>query len=450
MKIHFIGIGGIGTSAIARIMQSQGHEISGSDLEQTTLTKDLVRGGIKIFPRQEASNITEDIDLIIFTEAIDQEVNPEFQRAQELGLILKSYREALGIISKEKKTIAVVGSHGKTTVTALLINIFLEAGEDFSALLGGKMEELGGANFRVGKGDYFLAEACEYKENFSEIRPVAAVLTNVEVDHLDYYRDEDHYKGAFSKFLSQVDKKGFVVLNMDDQNSQEVSEKVSCRKVTYSLKKKADYWGPKKGFGKFTLYQGSDCLGDISLNIPGEHNIYNALAAAACALEVQIPFEAVKRGLEKFGGSWRRLEYRGSLNKAPVFDDYGHHPTQVKATLKALKEKYPKKKLICVYQPHQYSRTKYFLEKFGKAFLEADEVIVPNIYCVRDSGKDLEDISPERLVAEISKWHPNCRERKGFEETIRYLREAASEDDLVVVMGAGDVYKITEELIGKK
>ncbi|MBT5016981.1 UDP-N-acetylmuramate--L-alanine ligase [Candidatus Peregrinibacteria bacterium] len=426
MNIHFIGIGGIGMSALARFYLERGHSVTGSNDEDSAILEALRDEGFGVFVGHSALHVADDTEMVVYTEAIPID-NLELQAARDRKIPIKTYFEALGEISKDFKTIAVAGTHGKTTTTAILTRILLQSHRDPTVLIGTNMKELDGKNFCLGEGEWLLVEACEYRRSFLHLQPKVVVLTNLELDHPDYYQDLDDYLDAFKELVAKLPKDGVLVANGDDENVRKVAEGVSCEVVYFSATEKE--------------------VKSFDLQIPGKHNLMNALAAYATGTVVDVEEDIMMEAINTFEGSWRRFEFKGKVNKALVYDDYAHHPTEVQASIQGAREKYPEHRLVVVFEPHQYNRTRHFLEEFAKSFKEADQVIIPSIYQVRDSEEDLEAVSPEKLVNELSKYHENVRFGDGFEKTIEYLKGSVSEGDLVLVMGAGEVWQVAEGLV---
>ncbi len=426
MHIHFIGIGGIGVSALARLYKARGYEVTGSDEEDSALLEALRDEGMGIFVGHSGLHVAEDTDLVVHSEAIPVD-NLEMEAAREREIPIKSYFEALGEFTADFKTIAVAGTHGKTTTVAILTRLLMQAYRDPTAVIGTTMDELDGKNMRLGGGEWMVVEACEYRRSFLHLQPHVVVLTNMEADHLDYYKDEADYVSAFAELVAKLPEDGIVVANEDDENARKVAEGASCEVVYFSEK--------------------STDLDKFDLKVPGKHNLMNAMSAFATGVAIGVEEEMMLEAINSYEGSWRRFEYKGQCNGADVYDDYAHHPTEIEAALQGAREKYPDHRLVAVFEPHQYNRTKHFLEEFGEAFALADEVIIPSIYQVRDSDEDLKAVSPELLVEELQKHHDNVRFGDGFEKTIEYLKGSVGVDDFVLVMGAGLVWKVAEGLV---
>ena len=420
-KAHFTGIGGVGVSAIARMMLAEGKIVSGSDTSDSAIIDELRKLGAKIFLGHSADNVASDVDLIVYTPAVTAD-NAELKKADELGIPTLSYPEMLGLISKDKYTIAVSGAHGKTTTTAMIAKIIIDAGLDPTVIVGSLLKDQG-SNFVAGKSEYFVVEACEYKKSFLNLNPKIIVITNVDNDHLDYYGNLENIKKAFGEFASKLTKDGYLVCDPNDKNLKEIVKNAKCEIIDYAK-----------------------INNNFNLKIPGEHNIKNAQAAMAVAKILGVDSKKAENSLESFEGTWRRFEYKGETkNGVLVYDDYGHHPTEIKATLKGAREFFGGKKIWCVFQPHLYSRTKLLLNDFGKSFGDADEIILADIYAAREP-KD-EGINSKMLAEEITKNGGKARYMKSFEKITGFLAENAKKGDVIITMGAGDVFKIGENLL---
>jgi len=384
-------------------------------------TQALQAAGASIFIGHAAGQLPKDADQVIYSEAISKSENPEYLAAQEKGLTCLSYFQALGQLSEEKKTIVVTGTHGKTTTTAMLGQALAEAGEDPTVIVGSRVPAFGGKNIRIGQSGTLVAEGCEYRRSFLSFRPFGVIMLNCELEHVDYYKSEEDYIAAFKELIAKIPEGGFLVYNAEDEN---------CRKAA------AGFAGHKVPIGQ------AECEG-ISLRVPGKFNVLNAAHARAAALQLTQNKEAVTQGLHEFIGTARRMETKGEKNGIRVIDDYGHHPTEVKATLSALRHKYPDGHLICVFQPHQYSRTHQLIGDFKEAFHDADLIIIPNIFEARDSAEDKEKISAESLAAQI----PNAIHGENFEKTLKILEEQAKTGDTIITMGAGNVHIVGENFL---
>lgn len=444
-KIHFIGIGGIGMSALAVILAKNGYCVSGSDSNESKTVDHLRANDIQIHLGQKKEHIASDLDLVVISLAI-AENNEELIEARNKNIEILTYPQALGIFLEKFKLISVCGTHGKSTSTAMLTDVFVNASLDPNIIIGTKLKTLNGANHRVGGSNYFLLESCEYKEAFLNYKPFALLITNIDPDHLDYYKTEENYIKAFEKYIENVREGGVLVINGDDVNCKKVlraqnSEfsKRSLKIITFGEDENNDY--VLKGAG---IYKNEEKIANLNLKVPGHHNRMNACGAFALAESLGVDRKIILDSLNNFAGSWRRLEFKGEMSTgALVYDDYGHHPTEIKATIEAIRELYPKNNLIVVFQPHQHSRTKFLLEGFAKAFDNTDMVIIPNIYQVRDSHGDVQSISAESLVGEISQFHKDARFGDGFVNTVELLKKESKEGDVVLIMGAGDIEKLS-------
>lgn len=450
-KIHFVGIGGISMSALAEILQHADFIISGSDMKSSNITDKLQNKGIKVYIGHKSANV-DGSDVVVYTAAVKED-NPEIIRAKELNLPIVERSTLLGeIMRKYKYSIGVSGTHGKTTTTSMVSMIFIEAGLDPTITVGGELDSIGG-NLRLGDSQYFITEACEYVESFLKFYPFAGIILNIDADHLDYFKDLDAIQESFNNYAKLISQSGFLIANIDDDRVKEITSSVDCHIVTYGLNNKnAEYTAKNitvnpKGFVGFEAVHKGETLGHIQLNIPGVHNVYNALASISCSISLGASFEHCKMALSKFGGTKRRFEYKGTFNNATVIDDYAHHPTEVKATLKAARS-YPHNRIWCIFQPHTYTRTKKLLDEFSAAFDDADKVIVADIYAARE--KDTGDIHSRDLVERLKRRGKESLYLPNFDSIQEYLSNNAQEGDLVITMGAGDIHKVGENLVGKK
>ncbi len=427
MKIFCIGIGGIGLSALARYYKSQGHTVSGSDMSETELTKTLQDEGIEIFIGTDMYHITDNIDEVVYTIAIP-ESHPEFLQAKKFGIVCKTYAEALGEVTKEKKTIAVSGTHGKTTTTAMMYHAMKECGINPTVIIGSLIGGTG-TNFIHGDSEYMIVEACEYRRSFLNLFPEYLIVTNVDADHLDYYKDLYDIKSAFQSFAEKIPASGFLVTHKD------LSFETVCKKIN------AD----------------SINADEIELSVLGKHNQSNAQLVLAVINALGLDEVKARAGLRKFKGTWRRLEYKGEYKGASFYDDYGHHPTEIKATLEAIREKYPdglnatgknvassdhpkgglrKFKLVVVFQPHLYSRTRLLFNDFINSFTLADKILILPIYAAREDFDS--KISSHDLVENIN----NSIYMQDLEEVKKYIDDKCHSGSVVITIGAGDVYKL--------
>ncbi len=420
-KAHFIGIGGIGMSGLARLFLNEKKVVSGSDRSPSNITHALLKEGVNFFESQIGSNITDDIDLVVYTEAMPKD-HKELVAAREKGIVTMNYFEALGMVANEYYLIAVAGSHGKTTTTAMLIDIFEEARLDPSAVVGSLRAKTKN-NYRAGKSKYFIVEACEYRRDFLSLRPDVLVITNIEYEHVDYYKNLGEVQQAFREFACQVREGGAIVVNFNGENIAPILESVTVRVIDYG-----------KSFDPL-----------LRLKIPGMHNQLNAAAATAAAELVGIKREVSKRALEQFAGTWRRFEYKGELNGAKVYDDYGHHPTEIKATLQGARELYPNKKITLVFQSHTYTRTHELFSDFVDVLASADCVLVLPIYAARE--ENVSGVTHTKLFEAIKAKNQNVTAIDTFDAAEVELKKSVSEKDVVLVMGAGDITKVANKLV---
>lgn len=422
-RVHFVGIGGIGVSAIARMMIGEGKKVSGSDTSLSSITEELQKLGAKIFPNHNADNVANDVDLIVYTPAASED-NPEIKKGKKLGISCLSYPEMLGIVSKDRHTIAVSGSHGKTTTTAMIAKVLIDANLDPMVIVGSLLKDQN-SNLVSGKGKYFVVEACEFKKSFLNINPKIIVITNIDNDHLDYYKTFANIKKAFAEFAEKLPKDGYLICDPSDENLKEVIEKTKGKIIDYTK-----------------------VSNNFNLKIPGEHNIKNAKASMAVSQILGVDEKKTLASLHKFTGTWRRFEYKGNTAKGSiVYDDYGHHPTEIKATLKGAKEFFGKKKIFCVFQPHLYSRTKLLMKDFSKSFGDADEVILADIYGAREE-KD-PSVNSQKLAEEIRKNNKKVFYFKTFSEIERHIAENSDKNSAIITMGAGDIYRISDGVVSK-
>lgn len=423
--LHFIGIGGSGISALAHLALARGKTVTGSDHGQNATVEDLKKEGAQIFTGHEKEHVPQKTDLVIYTEAIDKQTNPEYLEAQRLKIPCLSYFEALGQLSVQKKTIAVAGTHGKTTTTAMLGQALIEAGLDPTVIVGTRVPAFENRNIHLGQSDWLVVESCEYRRSFLHLQPFGMVLLNCELEHVDYYKSEEDYVSAFAELAAKLPKDGFLIYNQED---------VNCRKIAAQCMVK-------------TIGITAEDAEKITLKIPGSFNQLNGAHAFKAAEQTGAKTEVILDSLSTFSGTARRMEIKGEHNGVLIMDDYGHHPTEVKATLQAIKTAYPDRRLLCVFQPHQYSRTLELLDGFKTSFGAADTVVIPNIYEARDTEEDKAKINAEKLVQTLAEHHPNVRDGKELDGTLQWLKENTQPGDLVLTMGAGDVYKIGEALI---
>lgn len=468
-KIHAIGVGGIGVSALAKYFALSGVRVSGSDSFESEVARQCLELGIKISFGHKAENILKDLDFVFYSDAVP-EGNPERLAARALGIPEISYAALLGELSKTKTTIAISGTNGKSTTTAMVGLILERAGYDPTVIVGSKVPGFKYGNLRVGKSEWLVVEADEYRAHLLELTPAHALITNIEEDHLDYYKDLNHIKETFFKFSNQVDNEGNLIINADDPASIEVAEKrlgkegFDAQKVSFGISSPADYLAKnvavragEQGFDLRRNLFGEENMGKIVLAVPGRFNLMNALGAAALCLSLGVSFETIKTALADFKGIWRRFERVGILRgkwlgeDAPIIiSDYAHHPTAVAGTLQAAREFYPGKRIVAVFQPHQHNRTKKLFDTFVASFAGADVLILPEIYDVpgREESED-QDVSSKDLIAAVREKGlvPDARYGGGLEEAEALVREISQAGDIILIMGAGDIDKVARRLV---
>ncbi len=450
ISVYFIGIGGISMSGLAEILLTEGFTISGSDRAPSNLTRLLETKGAHIFYGQREENLSEDIDLAVYTAAIKSD-NPELLAAKKLGIPTLTRAELLGQMMKNYKIpIAVSGTHGKTTTTSMISQILLTAKTDPTLSIGGIYHPIGG-NIRIGASDLFVTEACEYTNSFLSFFPKISIILNIEEDHLDFFKDLSDIRSSFRRFAQLLPSDGTLIINGDIKSVEEITEGLSCQVITYGSSPKFTYSSSEITFSEdgcpsFTLLERGSSTDIFSLNVHGEHNIANALASIALAKVLHISNETTAAGLSAFEGTERRFEYKGQAGGVNIIDDYAHHPTEIRATLTTA-AKYPHKKVWCVFQPHTYTRTKAFLDEFAAALSLADEIVLADIYAARE--KDTLGISAKTLQEKIISLGHSCHYFPSFEEIEKFLLKNCTKDDLLITMGAGDVVKIGETLLQK-
>ena len=448
-RVHFIGIGGCGMSGLARILVDAGAVVTGSDPKSSLVTRELARVGVKISRDQLGQFISDETDLVVRTAAVKDD-NPEFAFARAKGLPHLKYAQLLGEIMQERLGVAIAGTHGKSTTTGMVAYAMTECGEDPSWVVGGTIPQLNGGS-ASGAGKAFVVEACEYDRSFHNLHPTIAIINNIDADHLDCYKDLDDIIDSFRHFVSLVPPDGLIICNGADDSVCEAVADARCRIETVSVDHSTTWSVMPTGFvdgcpcGDIT-YNGQ-FVASLQLSVAGIHNLYNATVAVAtcnaCGLDPQRAAEAVSR----FTGVDRRMTLLGMYRGASVVDDYGHHPTEIKATLKALRDRYQPSKFYCVFQPHQYSRTRMLLDQFAGAFSEADRVILPDIYQCRDSEEDKRAVNSAILADRIRQSGVNAEYIPDFPAILKYLKANVASRDLVLTIGAGNVCDIGHELV---
>jgi UDP-N-acetylmuramate--alanine ligase len=449
-RVHFIGIGGSGMNGLARILMDCGAIISGSDPNLNAQTLELDRRGARISRGQAGELLAADTDLVVRTAAI-KDTNAEYLAACRFGLRVVKYAELLGQVMQERLGVAVAGTHGKSTTTAMIAHALLQCGLDPSFVVGGTAPQLGGTGSHSGTGRAFVAEACEFDRSFHNLRPTVALITNIEEDHLDCYSGIDDIVQSFRRFAQLVPPDGLIIANGQDARVGQAIGGLPTPVEWVAIDREAT-WSTRVldvDHGRYhgqVLYRGR-AAATLRLSVPGAHNLFNAtMAIAACHACGLEPVRAAEV-IDIFRGVDRRMTEVGACNGATVVDDYGHHPTEIRATLKALRQRYEPRRLFCVFQPHQHSRTRFLLEDFATSFGSADETVVPEIYFVRDSEEEKNRISAAHLVERITRSGQQARHLADFPAIVSYLRGQLGPGDLVVTMGAGNVWEIGRALV---
>lgn len=448
-KLHFIGIGGIGMSGIAEILLDQGFKVSGSDRSISEVTERLQNLGAVIFEGHKAENISQDVDTVVYSSAVQLD-NTEILEAQKRNIPIVRRAEMLAEVMRLKYGVGIAGTHGKTTTTSMISLVLMEGGLDPTVIVGGKLSGLGGTNARLGRGEFIVVEADEFDRSFLSITPTIAVLTTLETDHLDCYRDLEDIKNAFIQFASKVPFYGFIVLCLDEPALLDIMPQLSKKKIiTYGLNPQADVQAVeirhKDSSSTFTLVRSNQELGTITLQVPGVHNVQNSLGAISVGLELNVPFKKIKAGIEKFSGVYRRWEKKGEVNDIALYDDYAHHPTECKATLSGVKSGW-RRRVICVFQPHLYSRTRDFYEDFGKSFLLSDVLVVTDVYPARE--EPIQGVNGELIVNAAKQFgHKDVYYVPEKKNVPAFLMSIVKAGDIVVTMGAGDIWKYGEEFL---
>ena len=449
IHIHFIGIGGISMSGLAEILLKEGFTISGSDSQASDLTQQLEAMGAIIYYGQRASNIKEGTQLVVYTAAIHED-NPELAATRQANIPTLTRAELLGqIMDNYARSVAVAGTHGKTTTTSMITQILLSADTDPTISVGGMLDAIRG-NIRVGNSDIFVTEACEYTNSFWNFRPKYSLILNIEEDHMDFFKDIDDIRNSFRKFASNTTADGVIILNADIDKHTDITDGFDAQVCTYGFDNTCDFYAEniiyeETGCASFDAMHKGTLLGRVSLSVPGKHNLSNALAAIAFAVNISLPFPYIKEGLAAFGGTKRRFEKKGELGGITIIDDYAHHPTEIRATLTAARN-YPDKRIICVFQPHTYTRTQAFLQDFADALALADIVVLAEIYAAREvntigiSSKNIQELLIEKEVETY--YFPS------FDEIEKFLLKKCINGDLLITMGAGDIVNVGEHLLG--
>lgn len=441
-KVHFIGIGGVSMSGLAAILLNNGYKVSGSDMKSSNITDRLKSKKAEIYIGHKASNIN-DVDLVVYTAAVPSD-NEELLYAKENNILLMDRAEFLGLIMKGHKfNVAVAGTHGKTTTTSMLSHVTLKSNLDPTILVGADLDIIDG-NFRIGASEYFITEACEYKESFLKFYPYIGILLNIDADHLDYYRDINHIEETFLKFVNLIPEDGYAIGCADDSRVLNVLKGSKCNTLTYGIDngdliaKNIEFTGHGSSFD---VILNNEFLFKIDLMVPGKHNILNALGTIASSLILKVSYNDIIDGLKEFKGAHKRFEFKGEKNGVTVIDDYAHHPVEIKATLSSTKNM-NYNNVYCVFQPHTYTRTYTLFNDFVESFYDCDELILMDIYAARE--KDTGLVSSNELGEKLREKGIKCVNVHSHEEALNYIKPRLSEGDLLMTVGAGDVVKVGE------
>ena len=446
-KIYMCGIGGTSMSGLAEILHKWGYEVVGSDAVASHQTDMLEDSGIKVFIGQKKENISSDIDLFVYTAAVKED-NPEYIEAKNKNIYMMERGIFLGELTKLfKDTIGISGTHGKTSTTSMIALTFLEEGLDPSIQVGSNLKQLNG-NYRVGNSDYFIIEACEYSDSFLNFKERSAIVLNIDDDHLDYFGTIDNTQKSFEKYVSMLPSDGYLVVNNDDFRCLEVSKHTEAKVITVGSTNKAEWYYDnvifdKDGYPSYDVYHNNKYVDNIKLQVVGIHNVFNSLCALALCNAYGIKVDSFKKAMLKFTGADRRMEYKGNFKNAKVYDDYGHHPTEIEAVVRGLKNKEFNEDWV-IFEPHTYSRLVQHLEEFGKVLSEFNHIIIIDIYAARE--KNTYNISEDDLVNEIKKYNNNVIHISDYDEIIDYLDKNISDNDIILTLGAGYVTKIASLL----
>jgi UDP-N-acetylmuramate--alanine ligase len=445
--IHFVGVGGIGMSGIAELLLNLGYQVSGSDIKASDITDRLKKLGGKVFIGHDEKHV-EGADVVVTSSAIAVE-NPEVFAARRLSIPVIPRAEMLAELMRLKYSVAIAGAHGKTTTTSIVASVLGKGGFDPTVVIGGKLKSIG-SNAVLGKGDYIVAEADESDGSFLKMSPTIAVVTNIDREHLDYYQGLTDIRNVFLSFIHRIPFYGLAVLCLDNEHVQSLIPEIRKRFTTYGMSSQADFQARDIEFkglqSAFSVFHMGKKLGNVLLNLPGMHNVSNSLAAVAVGLELGISFDVIKGALENHEGVQRRLEVKGEINGITVVDDYGHHPTEIKATLMAAKMSWPEKRLMVIFQPHRYTRTKALFEDFTRSFYESDIVIVLPIYAA--SEKKIEGVDSFKLCESIlAHGHREVIYQEDFNSAVQYLKDNLKKGDLLLTLGAGDVHLVGTEVL---
>jgi UDP-N-acetylmuramate--alanine ligase len=444
-----VGIGGIGMSGIAELLLNLDYKVSGSDARASDITRRLARRGGVIYQGHASENI-QGADVVVVSSAIDSD-NPEVVAANEAGIPVIPRAEMLAELMRLKYSVAVAGAHGKTSTTSIVASVMGEGGLDPTVVIGGILKSID-ANALLGEGEFIVAEADESDGSFLKMSPTIAVVTNIDREHLDFYEDMEDIKAAFLSFVESVPFYGLSVLCLDSEPIQALIPNIKKRITTYGMTTQADYQARNVRFkglrSHFSLYHLGEDLGDISLSLPGRHNVYNAMASVAVGMELGIVFPVIKKALENLEGVQRRLEVKGAVGDITVVDDYGHHPTEIKTTLEAMRECWPESRIVVVFQPHRYTRTQALFDEFTRGFYQSDVLVVLPIYAA--SENPISGIDSRKLCEGIrTHGHKEVLYEDGIDAAVNRLKALLKSGDVLLTLGAGDVWKVGESLLAE-
>lgn len=451
-KYHFIGVGGIGTSGLAKLLLKHGAAVSGSDMSDGAVLRELAERGAAVSIGHSPGNVPKDADAVIISAAVAG-TNPELTAAGECGIKIYKYAEMLGNVFDQYQGIAVCGTHGKSTTSSWIAFVLRQAGLNPSFIIGADIPQLGGSS-GIGSSDWFVAEACEFDRSFLKLHPQIALMLNVEADHLDYYRDEEEIVDAFCDFARNIRPGGVLIANGRDKNVSRILRRpgLNARVITYGLDMSCDITAmnvvlEQDGLYRFDILLNGKVIGNAKISLPGVHNVENCLGVAAVLLQTGLKPEVFCPLLGQFQGADRRLMFKDCVGGVTILDDYAHHPTEIKASLAGIRQRYKPDKLWCVFQPHQYSRTRFLLDDFAESFKLADSTIVPEIYFVRDTAESRNNVNAEVLVERIRKQGSDALFISDFVGILEYLKTNVKSGHLVVTMGAGTIWKVADEYL---
>jgi UDP-N-acetylmuramate--alanine ligase len=449
-KYHFIGIGGVGTSALAAVLMKEKAVVSGSDMQDSTLTDRLSASGVTVRIGHSTDNLPKEVDGVVISAAVKDD-NPELLEASRRNIMVYKYSQMLGLVMDRYKGVAISGTHGKSTTTGWLVYVLKKLGIEPNFVVGADIIQFGSSS-GIGSSDVFVAEACEYDRSFLKLHPQVGLILNIEPDHLDYYSDIDEIISAFSDFANGIRTDGILIAGGDDANVAKLLPALRGRHIlTFGLKDKFDYSAKQiKLFPdrtEFTSFNKGREIGRTSIKLAGEHNVRNALAVIAASESLGLDGREALAVLGGFEGMDRRVMKKAENNGIVIYDDYAHHPTEIKASLRAMKQKYDGRRIFCIFQPHQYSRTRFLLKDFAESFKLADMTIVPDIYFVRDTEKCKNEVNSQMLVDQIKKKGSNAMFINSFGSICEFLKGNVKSGDILLTMGAGNVWKVADEYI---